>query len=151
MHRNILLIHESTVFKAKYTHYRLAAVKHKIDSLYVNGSVNLNFLDVLYGYSNYAIPAVIYTLRILRHQLQYHHRRSKHLQTGTAVQHAELYDKSTVSQEMLHNCQLLWKQTGARINNSHTASDHHRRRHYVWSIRVAMIRTDSAIRQEFLK
>jgi len=67
MHCNILLIHESTVFKTKYTHYRHAAVKHKIDSLYVNGSVNLNFLGVLYGYSNYAIPAVIYTLRILRH------------------------------------------------------------------------------------
>jgi len=106
MHCNILLIHESTVFKTKYTHYRLAAVKHKIDSLYVNGSVNLNFLGVLYGYSNYAIPAVIYTLRILRHQLRYHDRRTKYLPTGTVVQHAQLYDKSTVNQEMLHNCQL---------------------------------------------
>jgi hypothetical protein len=106
MHCNILLIHESTVFKTKYTHYRPAAVKRKIDSLYVNGSVKLNFLGVLYGYSNYAIPAVIYTLRILRHQFRYHDRRTKHLPTGTVVQHAKLYDKSTVNQEMLHNCQL---------------------------------------------
>jgi len=107
MHRNILLIHESTFFKTKYTHYRRADVQRKIDSLYVNGSIYLNFVDVLYGYYNCVIPGVIYKLRILRHQIQYHHRRTKHSQTGTVVQHAELYDKSTVSQEMLHNCQLL--------------------------------------------
>jgi len=107
MHCNILLIHESTVFRTKYTHYRRAAVQHKIDSLYANGSIYLNFVGVLYGYSNYVISAVIYKLRILRHQLQYHHRRTKHFPTGTVAQHAELYDKSTVRQEMLHNCQLL--------------------------------------------
>jgi hypothetical protein len=48
LHWNILLIHESALFKTKYTHYRLAAVKHKIDALYVNGSINLNFLGVLW-------------------------------------------------------------------------------------------------------
>jgi len=69
MHCNILLTHESTFFKTKYTHHRLAAVQHKIDSLYVNGSIYLNCFGVLYEYSNYVIPAVIYKLRTFRHQL----------------------------------------------------------------------------------